>query len=583
MYNLNKQTIETDKWINRGLIVLSIIIIISFLLSFFYIPIIKILRYAFIEEDTITSKHFIMIFRAPQNFSHLVFTINQAIISTVICLLFGLPIGYFLAKYEFPGKTLIINILTIPFVLPPVVVLLGFIITYGDGGWLNSLWKTIFNTEQGLLSIYGTYQGILLAHVFYNLSVIIRMSIPAWLNIDSEQINIARTLGAKSVVIFSRITLPQILNYIVSAALLVFIYTFNSFAIVLYLGDPFLQTLEVRIYKLISTRLEFELGAALVFLQLIINTFVVIFYLFYEKKTRLMAREKEKTLVTEKIFLSLRKNNLKNTFRYLGWFILLGIVTLFSITPLIAIIIRSFIPSRVDFSPIWGYKVLLSNVAQYGLSTSPLRMILNTLLFGFTNTSITLVISLALVFVLRNKYEQLKRYKTAYSEQFLSYAIILPMATSSISLAIGLFLHFKNTTIYSSQRWLLIILAHVLISIPFATRSILSSYNRIDVELINVASTLGASRLYIFRKIELPQIWKGIVVGGIFAFAISIGEFGATNFFYKPEYGTLSIGVYQLLSSRTIQLPATMATLLIMFTVLCFIAIQKLGQIELKV
>ena len=124
----------------------------------------------------------------------------------------------------------------------------------------------------------------------------------------------------------------------------------------------------------------------------------------------------------------------------------------------------------------------------------------------------------------------------------------------------------------------MIVLAHVLIAVPFAIRSMLAAYNRIDLELLNVASTLKASRFYIFRTIELPLIRNGLIIGAIFSFAISLGEFGATTFLARQEYNTLSMGIAKLLSSRTLQLPAAMATVLILVTFGSFLLIHKLGE-----
>ena len=190
---------------------------------------------------------------------------------------------------------------------------------------------------------------------------------------------------------------------------------------------------------------------------------------------------------------------------------------------------------------------------------------------------------MVIVFILRNRYQNLKRYKPSRVDGFLSYLIILPMATSSITLATGVFLQFRNTQLFNNAVWFFVITADVIISIPFATRSILAAYNRVDVELMNVASTLGASRTRIFRKIELPLIYKGIIVGGLFSFAISLGEFGATYFLARDKFKTLSIGIYDSITSQTLQIPLAMASLLILVTILCFYAIHKLGEIELKV
>ena len=566
---------------NRLIIILAILAIGSFLLSLFYIPIVRIFQYAFFSDVQFTFETFISTIADSINVTFLAFTFLQAFLSTLICIIIGIPAGYFFAKYDFRGKKLIVNLLTVPFVLPPIVVLLGFIVTYGQAGWVNILWKGLTGSENSLISIFGTFQGILLAHVFYNLSVIIRMTIPAWQSIDFEQVEVSRTLGVNRWKILWKIIFPQIRNYIISAALLVFIYTFNSFAIVLFLGEVRFQTLEVRIFKLMKASLNFPEGASLAILQLILNTIVIVFYLIFDRKTRQMAIGREKGLPEKKLFFS--KTDWKQNGITLGSTVFILLIGLFTFAPILAVIIISFKPYYSGISPFYGYQQLLSTEYMPLLNNSPLRMLLNTLLFALITTIITIVLSLLIVFVLRNRYQSLKKYKSSKLEGLVSYMIILPMATSSITLAMGLFLSFNSSSLYQNSVWFFIILTHVLISLPFTTRSILAAYNRIDVELLNVASTLGASRFRVFRKIEFPMILRGLIVGAIFSFAISLGEFGATNFLVRGEYGTLSIGISKLLLTQTLQLPATMASILIIITVLCFIIIQRFGEIELKV
>ncbi|MHA1205837.1 MAG: ABC transporter permease, partial [Candidatus Heimdallarchaeaceae archaeon] len=464
-----------DKQVERAVMIIALIALFSFLLSFFYLPLVKILSFAFQKNGEIGDESVFSVFWSTvtqsSNIRFLSFSFNQALISTIICLVFGLPVSYFFARYKFRGKDLVLNLLTVPFVLPPIVVLLGFIITYGENGWLNSVWKTVFQTDISLFKIFGTVEGIIAAHVFYNLSVIIRLMIPAWMNLDYEQVEVSKTLGVKNFTIFRKIVFPQLINFIVSAALLVFIYCFNSFAIVLYLGEVKYQTLEVRIYKLIKNSLKFTEGSSLAIIQLLINT----------------------TPLKEKIsFIFLSLNTL--------------FVMLFSFSPMIAVIIESFIPYTKGISPLWGYLTLLSSEYMAILGNSPFRMLINTIIFSFSATIITLFFSLLIVLILRIRYNKLKNYKQSIVENFISYLIILPMATSSITLALGLYLKYRTTEIYLNYVWILIILSHVLISIPFATRSILAAYNRIDVEMLNVASTLGASRFFIFKKIEFPLI-----------------------------------------------------------------------------
>ncbi|MBY9000760.1 MAG: iron ABC transporter permease [Candidatus Heimdallarchaeota archaeon] len=576
-----KRKARIDSGLNKSIIILVVLAFGSFLILFFYAPLSKIFQYAFSEGNQVTFDYFISTITNPLNLKFLMFTFVQALLSMIICLILGIPASYFFAKYNFKGKNLLLNLMTIPFVLPAIVVLLGFIVTYGESGWFNSIWYSLTGSHTPLIQIFGTFEGILIAHVFYNLSVIIRMTIPAWKSIDSQQINVAKSLGASNLRIFTKIIIPQIINYIISASLLVFIYTFNSFAIVLYLGEIKFQTLEVRIYKLMKASLDFNGGATLALIQLFLNTIIIVLYLLFESKTRQMAEGKESIFQGEKIIFT--KSNWRKNLKLLAIIMFIVSLVIFTFSPIIAIIIESFQPYTEGVSPFWGYQQLFSNDYLPLLNNSPLRMLLNTLLFATLTTIITLILSVLLVFVLRNRYQSLKKYKKSPIENFVSYIIILPMATSSITLAIGMFLFFNSTAIYRNLVWIFIVLSHVLISIPFATRSILSSYNRIDIEMLNVASTLGASRLRIFRKIELPHIYRGIIVGGIFSFAISLGEFGATNFLVRGEYGTLSIGISKLIETQTLQLPATMASILVIITVICFLVIQKLGEIELKV
>ena len=578
---IRKKTTSRDELISKLTIALAILLLISFLLAFFYIPLIRIFEYIFSSEteniwvilkETITDK---------VNLYAIGFTFLQATLSTVLCLLLGLPAGYFLAKYDFKGKKLLINLLTVPFVLPPIVVLSGFLVTYGNSGWVNSLWQTMTSSSTPLISIFGTVEGVILAHVFYNVSVIIRLTIPAWQNVDYDQVEVSRTLGASKFKIFRKIIRPQIMNSIIAASLLVFIYTFNSFAIVLKLANPTYKTVEVLIYRSVQVSHDFTEASFLALLQLILNSLVIILYIFFDKKSRKIAEGKESNLQPAKF--RFRNQNWEVILTNLGIIFFLSLIGIFTFLPIIAVIIRSFIPDKVGNSPFYGYQEFFSNKEISLLNANPLELLGNTLLIASISTAITLLLSLIIVFILRGRYSSIRQYKTSRTESLVSYLIILPMATSSITLATGVYLQFRNTTLYDNAVWFFVIISHVVISVPFATRTILAAYNRIDVELMNVASTLGASRARIFRKIVFPMIYKGIIVGGLFSFAISLGEFGATYFLARENFKTLSIGIYDTISTQTLQIPLAMASLLIVVTLLCFYAIHRLGEIELKV
>ncbi|MCE7741969.1 MAG: iron ABC transporter permease [Candidatus Heimdallarchaeota archaeon] len=579
--NIRRKASSKDAILNRFIIALAIVLLLSFLLAFFYIPIIRIFEYSFSSETENIGLILKEIITDKVNLYALGFTFLQAFASTIICLILGLPAGYFLAKYDFKGKKLLINLLTVPFVLPPIVVLAGFLVTYGNSGWVNTIWQSVTNSTTPLISIFGTIEGVVLAHVFYNISVIIRLTIPAWESVDYDQVEVSRTLGASKYRIFRKIIRPQIMNSVIAASLLVFIYTFNSFAIVLKLANPTYKTIEVLIYRSVQVSHDYTQASFLALLQLILNSIVIILYIFFDRKSRQIAEGKESNLKTDRF--QFRNQEWRKIVRNLGVIFFLMLIGLFTFLPILAVIIRSFIPDKAGNSVFYGYQEFFSNKVVSVLNANPLTLLGNTLWIATISTLITLILSLLIVFILRSRYQSIRRYKTSKTESLISYLIILPMATSSITLATGVYLQYRGSAIFDSAVWVFIIVSHVIISVPFATRTILAAYNRIDVELMNVASTLGASRSRVFRKIVFPMIYKGIIVGGLFSFAISLGEFGATYFLARDEFKTLSIGIYDSISSQTLQIPLAMASLLIIITLLCFYAIHKLGEIELKV
>ncbi len=566
---------------SKLIMALAVILLLSFLLAFFYIPLIRIFEYSFtsgteplglILKETITNK---------VNLYAIGFTFLQAFISSILCLLIGLPAGYFLAKYNFKGKEILVNLLTIPFVLPPIVVLAGFLVTYGNSGWVNTIWESITNSTNPIISIFGTVEGIILAHVFYNLSVIIRLTIPAWQNVDYDQVEVSSTLGASKFRILRKIIAPQIMNSIVAATLLVFVYTFNSFAIVLKLASPIYNTIEVQIYKEFKGANNYTGASFLALLQLILNSLVIILYIMFDRKSRHSAEGKESSFKTIKF--KFRNQNWRIILRNIMVILFITLIGLFTFLPILAVIIRSFIPDKTGNTILFGYKEFFSNKVISVLHANPLVLLRNTLFLASISTLVTLILSMIIVFILRNRFQSLQKYRSSRVDNLISYLIILPMATSSITLATGVFLQYGNSNLFNTAVWFFVIVSHVIISIPFATRTILSAYNRIDVELLNVASTLGASKFRNFRKIIFPMIYRGIIVGGLFSFAISLGEFGATYFLARDKFKTLSIGIYDSISTQTLQIPLAMASLLIVVTLLCFYGIHKLGEIELKV
>ncbi|MFX0198226.1 MAG: ABC transporter permease, partial [Candidatus Hodarchaeota archaeon] len=176
------------------------------------------------------------------------FTLLQAGISTGLSLLIGIPVGYIFGRFEFVGRKILLALVTVPFILPPLYVVLGFIRFWGSAGFVNNF-LAIFGVDLGLDLSRG-FWAIIMAHAFYNAPLVIYWVSSALAILDKDQIDAARTLGSKNLHFFRRILLPNMLPGLLAASILTFTYCLLSFAIVLELGGGQFYTIELQIWIL---------------------------------------------------------------------------------------------------------------------------------------------------------------------------------------------------------------------------------------------------------------------------------------------------------------------------------------------
>jgi thiamine transport system permease protein len=125
--------------------------------------------------------------------------------------------------------------------------------------------------------------------------------------------------------------------------------------------------------------------------------------------------------------------------------------------------------------------------------------------------------------------------------------------------------------------WYAIVCAHTIIAYPFVMRAVSPILKKLKPTLVEAAMSLGASRSRAFFLIELPIIKPGIIVGATFAFAISIGELGATYMLYRPHLTTMPISIYRFISAHDLVGASAMGVILIAVCTTLFICIEKTG------
>ena len=193
------------------------------------------------------------------------FTVWQAALSTLLTLLVALPATAAFSRFDFPGRRLLRAALTVPFVLPTVVVASAFLALLGPRGPFG-------------VDLRRTVWAILAAHVFYNVAVVVRTVGTSWERLDPRLEDAARALGASRWQAFRRVTWPLIRPAVVSASSIVFLFTFTSFGVILILGGFENATLEVEIWRQATAIIDLPVAAALALLQLVGVTAILMLY-----------------------------------------------------------------------------------------------------------------------------------------------------------------------------------------------------------------------------------------------------------------------------------------------------------------
>ncbi|MCF7946572.1 MAG: iron ABC transporter permease [Spirochaetia bacterium] len=486
------------------------------------------------------------------------FTLKQAFWSTVLSLLIALPGAYLLSHFSFFGKKLLKSLSVIPFVLPPILVVLGFVIFYGNSGYINRFLMNLFDLSDPPLHILYSFKAIILAHSFYNFPIILRVVSSYWEGLSDTEEKAAYSLGAKRIRVFFTVTLPRLIPSIISSASIVFLFCFTSFAVILVLGGgPQFTTLEVEIYR--QARISFNLDTAAV-LTIISLVFSITIFLFHQHiQHRYTAAGNTVSVLRESpSLMSLGQKGKR--FLYLPIMLYSALAVFFLLAPIISVIITSFqVPihrtQEVTYSLKWYRSLFSSAYGGPAIISGSARSIINSFTIASASMLVTTFITLLLSF-------SSARMSKTYS-RILEIISMLPMMVSSVILGLGYFLIAKEMQKvgFSSPR-IMIIGAHVVITFPFLYKTITPVFKEIHKTYSPASYVLGAAPLKTILKVELPILRSTLISGMIFIFAISMGEFNAALILSNSQVETIPITMYRLIGSYNFYGACALGTIL---------------------
>lgn len=488
---------------------------VAFLGYFFVYPLVSILVRGLAPGGAFDGAPLLNVFTSSDLRGVAWFTLWQAAASTALTLVIALPGAYVLARFEFPGRRLLRAAITIPFVLPTVVVGTAFLALLGPDGPLG-------------IDLRRTVWAILAAHVFYNYAVVVRTVGSFWERIDPSIEEAARVLGASQWQAFHTVTLPLLRPAIASAASIVFLFTFTSFGVILILGGLQYSTIEVEIWRQAVGLLDSSTAAALAIVQLAgVGLLLVVYSRYQERRavqfelTSVQAAARPPTTRSTRAMVAINV-------AVMG--ILLG-------TPLGVLVYRSVrsagrftLDYYGDLDDLPGGDVLF---------VSPAAAVGNSLRFAVAATVIAMVIGMLAAAVVA--------YRSGRSARAFDTLLMLPLGTSAVTIGFGFLVALGSPIDLRTTFWI-IPLAHALIAVPFVVRTAVPLLRSVRHRLREAAAVLGAGPGRVWREVDLPIVRRAALVGAAFAFAVSLGEFGATSFIVRPDAPTLPITIFRLLS-----------------------------------
>lgn len=420
----------------------------------------------------------------------------QALATCTGALVLGLPVAWVLARFEFPGRGLVLHALMLPFVVPTLVAAMGVLALLGPQGLLRALGGPDLQGGPWLL-IYG--------NLFFNLCLVVRASTEALGQVSASRVAAARTLGATPWRVFWRIELPAIAPWLLSALCLVFLYSFSGFGLALVLGGQDYATVEVEIYTLVAHELELAQAASLALWMLGLTAGVA---LAYAALARRLATPMRSDAVARIRPIGLRQ------WSAVGAALL--VLAAFCAAPLLAIVGRAVTAG----SAAWA--VLLEE--------STLQALWNSLRFTVMAVALATVLGLAHAFAARRSV-------------LLRAFAFLPFVLSPVAVAFGLLLLYPQWTASLG----LLVGAYALLAYPFVAQSLAAGLDAMPLHLAQAARTLGASPWHVAWRVTLPLLRPALRRGMAFAAATAVGEFAVTLFLSRPEWATLTTRVYEYL------------------------------------
>ncbi|SEK93435.1 iron(III) transport system permease protein [Paenibacillus sp. cl141a] len=410
-----------------------------------------------------------------------------------------------------------------------VVLVSGYKFVYGEEGFMTKLlvqWFPSFNTTwfHGYWAVLFVMTFACTSNHFLFLSNAIR-------KIDFQTVEAARNMGASTWYILRRVVLPVLKPTIYALTILTFLTGLAATSAPLILGGKEFQTITPMILTFSKSMTSRDLAALLALILGVATLVLLTVMIRFERKGNFMSVSKVKS--------ELVKQKIRSKFGNIAAHILAYGLFVLYIVPVVLIIIFSFTDAAsISTATLNLNSFTLDNYIQVFSSMSAFKPYLVSILYAAAASVIVVALALAASRIVH-------KYKNKWALA-LEYALLIPWILPSTLIAIGLIVTFNTpklmigNTVLVGTIWMLLI-AYVIIHIPFTLRMVKASFFSLDSNLEDAARNLGAKPFYTFRKVLLPIILPSTLAVLALNFNGILADYDVTVFLYHPLYQPLGI------------------------------------------
>ena len=474
------------------------------------------------------------------------YSLIQASLSAFLSLLCGLLLARSFFYLQFKGKNLLYKLLSFAWALPSLVVIFAVIGVWGNSGWVAN-WLNYFNIEWHF-SLYGL-QGILLAHLFFNIPLVAKYCLEGLNLIPSHQYQLAAQLNLTRLNYFRIVEFPILKAILPYAFSTVFLVCFTSFPIVLMLGGgPKYSTLEVAIYQAVTFEFDFAKAVWLILAQVVIGILLLVLMDFTTKRA---FKQTKNALPVDYIWKPIPKG-LNKVGLYL---------------PLIAVSLMILLP--------------LANTLWQGVSVSNfLARLLNqqlweAALFSLLLSLIASVYVIVIAYLIALEARQLAYRNQKFKQSLLASVSIYPIIMPIFMLAVGLFLLLIEYELTTLQLLFLVGICNGLTLLPYIYRLIFSAMWQVLISHDKLAISLGLTGFTRWWIVEKNYLIRPLRNAFALAMSSSLGSFSVIAFFGSPDFSTLPYLLYQQLGSYRTEDASLTALVLMLFAFFPFMLIEQ--------